>query len=264
MDLRLCKGLLGVMMIFADIVKQTKVNKGNIAIFFLGQAGFILKDSQNHLIAYDPYLSDCCNRFFGFKRLMPYLLKPDELVFDCVICSHGHYDHLDPDSVGGFLNNDKTKLYTTQDGISELEKLGIHSGVKIECGDEIQLPGEFEKARFVFCDHGKLAPDAVGTVISVAGKKLYFAGDTAYRPDRLLNEYTMNCDFAALPINGKFGNMNEEEAATIAKKIASKMTVPCHYWNFAEHGGNPAEFIKHANEICIPFTLMRQGECIYI
>ena len=45
-----------------------------------------------------------------------------------------------------------------------------------------------------------------------------------------------------LPINGAFGNLNSEEAAKVVSILKPKLAVPCHYWNFAEHGGDPQRF----------------------
>ena len=67
---------------FATKVLSAKIPEGEVGVFFLGQAGFVFKTPQNTLIAVDPYLSDCCNRYFGFKRLMPYILEAHELEFD--------------------------------------------------------------------------------------------------------------------------------------------------------------------------------------
>lgn len=106
--MRLCKELL-TMKEFADFIKNDIPEKNCVHLYFMGQAGFILKDADGFLLAYDLYLSDCCNREFGFKRLMPYLLDAEELIFDAVLCSHGHYDHLDIDSAGTFLKTVKRR-----------------------------------------------------------------------------------------------------------------------------------------------------------
>ena len=70
---------------FALKVLGSTVPKGNIGVFFLGQAGFLFKTSDGTLLAVDPYLSDCCERYFGFKRLMPHLLDAGELTLDYLV-----------------------------------------------------------------------------------------------------------------------------------------------------------------------------------
>lgn len=53
---------------FLEKLQNADPKKGEISVFFLGQAGFAFKTPQGETIAVDPYLSDCCNRHFGFKR----------------------------------------------------------------------------------------------------------------------------------------------------------------------------------------------------
>ena len=49
---------------FAEKILQFNVPEGKVGIIYMGQAGFIIKDSDGHLIAYDLYLSNCCEREF--------------------------------------------------------------------------------------------------------------------------------------------------------------------------------------------------------
>ena len=82
----------------SSLIKETSVSDGNVAIFFLGQAGLVIKTSRGTLIAVDLYLSDCVEHFDGYKRLMPKLLDTKDLIFDFIVTTHRHYDHFDPDS----------------------------------------------------------------------------------------------------------------------------------------------------------------------
>lgn len=246
---------------FAVRVMGTSVEKGSVGVFFLGQAGFIFKTPSGKLIALDPYLSDCCERYFGFKRLMPHILNPLDLNFDVIIASHAHYDHFDPDSVPTLMGNGKTEFIGALDTRAECERLGIEKNVTyLARGEEIVRAGFAVKG--LPCDHGELAPDALGLMITIEGKRIYFMGDTAYRSDMLANEELHDVDLLILPINGAFGNLNEEEATRVVKALRPKLAVPCHYWNFAEHGGNPALFVENMRSI-VPnasYKLMRQGE----
>ncbi len=246
---------------FAQKVLTTPVDKGQIGIFFLGQAGFILKTSSGKLIAVDPYLSDCCERYFGFKRLMPHILGADEIVFDYVVASHAHFDHFDPDSVPVLLGNGRTEFVGAEDTKAECDRLGIKDRLNfISVGDKVDMGGAVLTA--VRCDHGPDTPHAVGLLFEVEGKKIYMMGDTAYRPEWLDDEAIQNVDLLILPINGAFGNLDAHQAAKTAAALTPKLAVPCHYWNFAEHFGSPYEFMTDMKALCpeIPYMLMRQGE----
>ena len=246
----------------ANDVMGTYVPDGNVAVFWAGQAGFIIKTCENKLIALDLYLSDCCERYFGFKRIMPYLLEAHELDFDVVITSHCHYDHFDVDSLPCLMRGD-TKFVGAVDTKAECERLGINRNTSfLKCGDEICIDGI--KIKAVPCDHGELAPDAVGLWLEVCGKTIYYMGDTAYRKDIFENKDVHNASLLIAPINGMFGNLDSCEAAGAAEILQPGLTIPCHFWNFAEHGGNPNEFRQAMTDKGLSYKLLRMGEGIII
>ena len=242
--------------------------KNKLDVYFLGQAGFLLVGRSGRRIAVDPYLSDCCNRYFGFKRLMPEMYTPWDMDLDLLLATHSHYDHFDVDSVPIMMQNRETRLIASVDCQAECERLGLDIGsaeekiTLLRVGDETEQYGISIQA--VQCDHGELAPEAAGFLINMEGLKIYIAGDTAYRPDIFSNQELHHPDLFIMPINGAFGNMNEEQAAQAIKIIKPKMAVPCHFWNFAEHGGNPLLFMENMKECAAGFsyTIMRMGECI--
>lgn len=211
------------------------------ALIFMGQAGFIIKDRSDLLYAVDVYFSDCCEREFGFKRLMPKLMEPSEVVFDYVLTTHGHYDHFDVDAMPILMNNDTTALYVTAGGMEECRKLGLTERVtQIEEGGSYKVGNITLTA--VYCDHGELAPDAVGFLLDVDGTRILLCGDTAYRPEKMEALKDAAIDLLFVPINGAFGNLNEEEAIAYVELLQPKTVVPCHYGNFKEHGGDVERF----------------------
>ncbi len=250
---------------FATQVATKPIPGDKVGVFFLGQAGFLFKTPAGKLIAIDLYLSNCCERYFGFKRLMPCILEPGELAIETLLVSHAHYDHFDPDSVPAILSNGETALIGAKDVEEECVRLGLNKNITyLSCG-ETAVRGEL-KVTGMPCDHGELAPDALGLLIEIGGKKIYYMGDTAYRPDYLENPQLQGVDLLLLPINGKFGNLCEEEAARVIQALKPKLAVPCHYWNFAEHGGNPGAFQEEMEKTApdCAYLLMRQGEGILI
>ncbi len=248
-------------MTFAQQVATATVKAGSLQVFFLGQAGFVIKTPSGALTAIDPYLSNCCERYFGFKRLMPRILEAGELTFDTLLISHAHYDHFDPDSIPQLMANGRTKLIGAKDILPECERLGLKSNIQTLAIGEMQQAGELTVTGMP-CDHGELAPDALGLLIEGEGKRILLMGDTAYRPDLLEDPALQSLDLLILPINGAFGNLNEQQAASVIQALKPKMSVPCHYWNFAEHGGNPGAFQAAMAEHCPTqaYRLMCQGE----
>ncbi|MBQ7726184.1 MAG: MBL fold metallo-hydrolase [Clostridia bacterium] len=233
-------------------------------VTFLGQTGFIFRLANGVTIGVDLYLSNCCERYFGFKRLMPYLVNPLELNLDFLIASHAHYDHFDPDAVPLMMANPTTRLLAAYDVKPEAERLHLDESRITYLRDGDVFEDERFTVKAVPCDHGVDTPDAIGLLLCFDGKTVYMTGDTAYRPDYFEEPDLHQADLLILPINGAFGNMNEAEAAKASAILNAKLTVPAHYWNFAEHGGNPARFCEAMKALPEKhnYLIMRPGETI--
>ncbi len=248
---------------FAQKVNSFWVPSGEVGVFFLGQAGFLFKTAAGTLIAVDIYLSDCCFRYFGFKRQMAQLLQPYDLEFDLVLASHAHYDHFDPDAVPLLMDNGRTRLVAAYDVEAECRRLHLQKNITYMKVDDV-FEHEQLTIRAVACDHGPETPDALGFLLDFDGKKVYLTGDSAFRPEIWQNTALRNVDLLLLPINGAFGNLNADEAVEASKLLTPRLTIPCHYGNFAAHGGDPQRFIDLAMQNNIPRHIMRQGEAIRI
>ncbi len=244
-------------------ILSCRVSEGRLGVFFMGQAGVILKAPDDTLLAVDLYLSDCCERYFGFKRLMPKLIGPDDLRFDYVCATHAHFDHFDPDSIPRLLAAG-AKLIAAPDCRAECDRLGIGEMIELACGSTRQA-GCF-RVTAVECDHGPETPDAVGLYLQCGEKSVYLAGDTCFRPDIAEKMSALPIDLMFAPINGAFGNLNEESGADFFGLVSPKLCVPCHYWNFAEHGGDPGRFSSIMKERypALPYRLMTPGEFLLL
>ena len=250
---------------FADKVKSAAPRQGELAIFWLGQAGFLLKNSKGELLAVDPYLSNAVKRICGLKRLMMPVMEQEELNPDYFLISHHDEDHLDMDIIPAILErNPQCKLLapgTAYDmcvtaGVREEQLVRFDCGSKERCGDyEIEA---------VFADHGDHAPDAIGMLVSCEGQTIYFSGDTSYQCERMKYAAAKDIDILILPINGEYGNMNSTEAVDLVKLVEPKLTIPSHFWTFIRHGSEPYLFDREmrleAPEYA--FYFMCQGEMI--
>jgi len=239
-------------------------------LFSAGQAGFILKSKSGQLLGVDLYLSECVERLEGhkgFKRLLPKILDPFDITFDCLITTHPHWDHFDVDAMPSLTSNDKTKLFASVDCQKEITRLGMKEDhvTYVKPGDT-SVCGDFT-IDFINCDHGTGAPDAVGIIVTVDGKRICMVGDSCLRLDRV-DEYRSKGSLDVLigPINGAYGNLNENDFAMLSNELSPKLTVPCHYGMFASHGGNPGIFYQIMTEKYphLPFSLMCMGEGILL
>ena len=240
--------------------------QGKTHLFFIGQAGFVIKSASGQTLAWDLYLSDVGERLEGhdgFKRLLPKVLLPTELQYDVVVASHPHFDHFDPDAMPVMMSNPHSKLYASVDCRKLVEQRSMESrNITYMAPGETYTSGDFT-LHFVSCDHGTLAPDAVGAVITVDDKNIFFAGDTCLRLDRAEEYLSFGAiDVLIAPINGAYGNLNEHDCALLSKALEPRLTIPCHYGMFASHGGNPGLFRQYMKEECPdnPYLLMCMGE----
>ncbi len=65
------------------------------AVLAGSQAGFVYKTANDQVIYVDPYLTDSVGRLYGhllygFKRLTPTLIEPEEVEADLIVTTHGH------------------------------------------------------------------------------------------------------------------------------------------------------------------------------
>jgi L-ascorbate 6-phosphate lactonase len=249
---------------FAEAVLSAE--SGKTHLFSVGQAGYIVKSKSEQLLGIDLYLSHCVEPLeghVGFKRLLPQILQPSELQFNVLIATHPHYDHLDVDAIAELMSNGKTHLFASVDCKKLLVEQNVDlNNVTFVVPGDIHSIGDFTLC-FVNSDHGSGAPDAVGVIISVDGKVIFEAGDTCLHLD-WLNEFNQlgHIDVMIAPINGAYGNLNENECAVLSNALRPTLTVPCHYGMFASHGGNPGLFIDIMNKQYpdSKYLLMAQGE----
>lgn len=241
---------------------------GETHLFYVGQAGYIIKSSKGTTLAVDLYLSDCVETLegqIGFKRLMPKILQPKDIDFDYIIATHPHWDHFDIDSIPQMMDGTESQLFASVECRQYEDRYGIDfRRIKyVKPGDSYN----FNEMRiyFIDCDHGMGAPDAVGVIIEVDNRRILMTGDTCLRLDRV-NAYRKYGDIDILvgPINGTYGNMNEQDFVELSKALSPKLTIPCHFGMFASHGGDPRKFIKIMSGQKGNYMLMTMGEKIVL
>ena len=158
--------------------------EGAVSLAWMGQAGFLLKNSRGKVLVLDVYLSDLSEKQDGNKRIMPPLCGPEEIKADVVLASHHHTDHLDLLSIPAWLENG-ARLYCCRESGRICREAGFPAGqiTEMRAGDRATDAGYSIEA--VFADHGDTAPEALGFLIETDGVRIYFTGDTSNQQTRM-------------------------------------------------------------------------------
>ncbi len=228
-------------------------------IVWLGHATFYLQLDGVKIIT-DPVFDNIPM----IPRLADFPIDPKHLDPDIVLISHGHYDHLDTDSLAALeIYRKKRKVILPLNLSSYLKKgadvteLGWYESFHYnESVTVTAVPashwhrrGLFDFNRALWCSF----------VLECNGKTIFFAGDTAF--DRHFDEIVQKItppDIALMPIGAykpvevmRQNHLNPEEAVEAAKILDAKMMIPCHYGTFKlsdEPVGEPHAWISRLAE----------------
>jgi L-ascorbate 6-phosphate lactonase len=247
-------------------ILNTRLPPDTIALWWLGQAGFVLR-SAHTIIYLDPFLSEHTD------RLIPPLFTAEEGVpADLVFCTHEHWDHLDPQTLRGLAKASPQARFVvplpvveqvTALGISPERVIGVQPEEELDLGEVKLFP--------IPAMHGLKAPPAIydfgfveqgqqrlyrylGYVIEMAGVRVYSAGDTIAFDGLIERLRELAVDIALLPINGRsyfreqldiVGNLDEREAADLAAAAGVELLVPTHYEMFAANQGRPGVLVDY-------------------
>jgi L-ascorbate 6-phosphate lactonase len=229
-----------------DEIRGFKVPRRSLALWFLGQNGWILKSPSGFTVAIDPYLTDSLkgsNPKLDTGRLLPVFIPPDELRVDLYACTHSHRDHADPASIEGcraagcgrFMGPAETQARFKTAGVTDSDRILTWPNHVIEFAD-IRFTGTFALPT----DHTDLTH--MGFFIEVdGGAKVYITGDTA-DCDLLQSVGRLKPDVMLACINAGFNNLSHWQAAALVKAINPKVAIPCHYDMFADNSCPPHLF----------------------
>src|SRR5260370_14595315 len=114
-------------------ISEFRVDKGTVAIWWLGQNGNILKTPDGTLLSTDMYLSNNCADVYrdagvDLSRRVPVLIPPEELNVDIYICTHNHLDHTDPVTIGGLRNKDTAQFVGPHPVCEVYRQQGVEAG----------------------------------------------------------------------------------------------------------------------------------------
>lgn len=193
-----------------------------VKLTFLGHACWLIESSQGKIIV-DPFLT-------GNPQAAR---KPEEVMVDAILVTHGHGDHL-----GDAINISK-RTNAVIVGPYELVTYCGSKGANVHpmhIGGTKDFP--FGWVKLVPASHGSGYVDDKGNIVYLGnpcgfllktdGKMIYHAGDTGLIADMELIGKLYEVDVALLPIGGNF-TMDPSDALQAVKLIRPKVVIPMHY-----------------------------------
>ena len=235
-------------------IRDLRVPAETVAVWYLGQNGFLLKDSAGPLIGIDLYLTNSCAETlthlpFRLDRQLPIFIEPEDLDVDVFITTHSHHDHADPETIRRVKKTDKTTFVGPFDSVRVYRECGVaeKSCRLLHPGQSLKVGATSVQATFALpTDVTDL--NHTGMLLSFAnGVTFYNTGDTAWA-ERLPSLLPANIDLCAICINGGFHNLTPMQAATIVKELNPKVAIPCHYDMMVNNVGSP-EMLKVALDL---------------
>jgi L-ascorbate metabolism protein UlaG (beta-lactamase superfamily) len=191
-------------------------------ITFYGHASFEIETGGKKLL-FDPFIS---------PNPLAAAIDVNSLKPDYILLSHGHGDHMaDLESI---QKNSGAKVICIADIAGWLNNKGISNVHAMNFGGGFNF--DFGRVKMVYALHSSSMPDGAyggnpaGFVLSIEGKKIYYAGDTALTLDMQLLAGE-NLDLAILPIGDNY-TMGADDAIKACGFINCKNVIGMHYDTF--------------------------------
>lgn len=233
-------------MALIDDIHAFEVPAGAVALWFLGQNGWVLKSPTGFTVAIDPYLSDLCKGrrpTIDQSRQVPVFIAPERLRVDLLACTHSHADHACPETIAGSRAAGTRRFMGPAETLAVFERAGVPAAERIATWPnhvarfaDLTFTGTFALPT----DHTDLTH--MGFVIAVDdGPTLYITGDTADTPI-LETAARHRPDVMIVCINAGFRNLSHWEAAELVRAVDPAVAIPCHYDMFPDNTCPPHMF----------------------
>lgn len=196
-------------------------------------------------------------------------VKVSDLHPDYILLTHAHQDHLG-DTLALVKANPGVQVVGELEFMNYLTTQGVKNTIGLNVGGQMHL--KFGDVKAVSAVHSSALEInglpytlglAIGFVLKIGTKKIYFAGDTALTYDMKLLR-TQKLDLAFLPIGDRF-TMGIKDAIRATRFAKPVRVIPVHYNTFDTIKQDPNEFVNalpkkvgYVAQIGVPFTLDEQ------
>lgn len=191
----------------------------NLELTWLGHACWLL-NTGIHRVLIDPFLNDNPAA----------KVKANKVDAEFILLTHGHFDHV-ADAAEIANRCDALLIANYEIATWFATKHGVKRTLGMNLGGAATLP--FARVKMTVAWHSSQLPDGSyggspgGYILELAGKRIYFAGDTALFSDMALIK-DGGLDLAVLPIGDLF-TMGPEESVAALKLLEPKRVLPSHF-----------------------------------
>ncbi len=238
-----------------EVVEDASVlDKKEDYICWLGHASFLIHIDGKKIVT-DPCLT---NPPF-IKRLTKLPFKLESIKPDYLLISHGHYDHLDSDTLK-YFNDAKaltplsmTNLVKGMNSSIKIQEAGWYQSYELEEDFEIYFLPSHHWHRRSLTDRDEALWGSF--LIKMKHKTIYFAGDSGYSKHfKDIYETFGEIDIAILPIGAyepswfmKSSHISPSEALQAYKDLHAKAFIPMNFGTFDltnEPLGEPEQILR--------------------
>jgi len=238
----------------AEAISASRVEGEEIRLWWLGQAGFVLR-SSHALLAIDPYLSNFLEKKYArheltHKRMAPAPIRAGDLKpLDLVLVTHRHSDHMDPETLPVLADNNPDCLFIIPRSEAHWSsEIGIFESRRIDINGDETFSFTGGSVTAVASAHEELIRNDkgehffLGYIIRMGNLTIYHSGDCVPYPGlaRKLKQHAI--DLALLPVNGRDefrrsrnipGNFTLKEAMDLCLQANIAFLLGHHYGMFA-------------------------------
>ena len=222
----------------------------NITIHFHGHSCFTIELGEHRLLI-DPFIT-------GNPVAK---VSADDLDPTHIILTHGHGDHLG-DTVeiakrtgAQVLTTFEAANYLKDQGLENVRDYGVGGGGAVDFG----------RIKFTIAHHSAAAPDgtylgtAAGVIVTIGGREIYHAGDTALTYDMKLLAELHSIAVAMVPIGDNY-TMGVRDAVKAVEFVRPDVAIPMHYNTFELIAADPEEFAAGVRSLGVDGVILEPGQ----